>query len=337
VNTSDLDRTDLRLLHALQVEPRASWNQLAPIIGVGPGTLARRWERIATEGLAWITGLDTRGQLVLLEIDCDLALSKAVAEQLSRDPRVEVLEFASGARTLLALMAFDGLPAASRFLTLEIDTIEGVRAIRSHLLSDTLIHDRDWRLHALEPAEVERIPVPAPPRSRAATRVPDDVDGAIMRELWADGRAQVSDMSERTGIAPQRLADGIATLRGSGALALRTDIAREASDWPVNAWYFISAPGRTVLTAGRSIATVPQVRFAATSASWCNLIVSVGLSHISELSRFEADLERVLPDAVVGDRSVVLRTVKHMNQRIGAHSRASGSVQSPRGILITES
>ena len=334
MSTPALDRIDLRLLHALQVEPRASWNQLAPIVGVGPGTLARRWERIRAEGLAWVTGFDTRGQLVLLEIDCDLTHSEAVAEQLTRDQRVKVLDFGSGARTLLVLIVFADLAASSQFLTHDLAALDGVRTVRSHLVSETLVSGGDWRLRALSPEEVERIPAPAPPRSRAASRVPDDVDAAIMRELWADGRAQISEMAERTGISPQRLADGIATLRESGALALRTDISREASDWPIYAWYFIEASGQALTAAQRSIASVPEVRLAVTSASRYNLILAVWLRQISDVSRFEIALQRALADAHIGDRSVVLRTGKHMNQRIGAHTRAAGPVQTPEGRLI---
>lgn len=329
-----LDHTDLRLLHALQVEPRASWNQLAPVVGVGAGTLARRWERISAEGLAWVTGVDTRGQLTLLEIDCDLAHSEAVAEQLTRDPRVKVLDFGSGARTLLALIVFEDLAASSQFLTHDLGALAGVRTVRSHLVSETLVDGGHWRLRALKPEEIDRVPAPPPPRSRAATRVPADVDAALMRELWADGRAPISDMAERTGISAQRLADGIATLRQSGALAFRTDIAREASDWPVYAWYFIEASGRALVAAQRSISSVPEVRLAVTSASRYNLILAVWLRQISDVSRFEIALQKALADAHIGDRSVVLRTVKHMNQRIGPRTRAVGPVHTPEGQLI---
>ncbi|XGU19992.1 AsnC family protein [Rhodococcus sp. 3Y1] len=45
---------DLRLLNALQIRPRASWSELSRAIGSDPVTLTRRWERLHSQGIAWI-------------------------------------------------------------------------------------------------------------------------------------------------------------------------------------------------------------------------------------------------------------------------------------------
>ncbi|MFE5097537.1 AsnC family protein [Streptomyces sp. NPDC056638] len=51
---------DLALVNALQLRPRASWTELAPPLGVTAGTLARRWERLTGEGLAWASAVPGR-------------------------------------------------------------------------------------------------------------------------------------------------------------------------------------------------------------------------------------------------------------------------------------
>ncbi|WP_179014408.1 AsnC family transcriptional regulator [Paenarthrobacter ureafaciens] len=48
----DFDERDLRLLHALQVRPRAPWTALAPVVGADAVTLARRWNVLQDRGLA---------------------------------------------------------------------------------------------------------------------------------------------------------------------------------------------------------------------------------------------------------------------------------------------
>ena len=53
--TDQLSEADLELINALQIAPRVTWQDAGRILGVRPATLAARWERIESEGLAWIT------------------------------------------------------------------------------------------------------------------------------------------------------------------------------------------------------------------------------------------------------------------------------------------
>ena len=319
-----LDETDLRLLHALQVEPRASWSELAPIVGADPATLARRWARIDEQGLAWVTGHGVR-QVALLEIECDLSLLEQVAAELQHERQVIVLDFASGERDLLALYMGRDLAEISAFATRHLGAISGVRRVRTHIANDILIEGSRWRLRALSAAEVARIRPPKPPRERAARRVDDDLREAIERELWRDGRASIAEIAARTGFAAQRVSDAIATLRLRGELQLRTDVARGASGWPVYTWYFVEAPARTIEAARTAIAAVPEVRVAFTASSRYNLILAVWLRRIADINRFEMALEQALEGSRIADRAVVLRIAKHMNRLIGPDTRAIGS------------
>ncbi|MGW0999031.1 AsnC family protein [Streptomyces sp. NPDC002523] len=58
--TVTVSELDLALVNALQLRPRASWTELAPPLGVTAGTLARRWERLTGEGLAWVSAVPGR-------------------------------------------------------------------------------------------------------------------------------------------------------------------------------------------------------------------------------------------------------------------------------------
>ncbi|KAF2777014.1 hypothetical protein STPH1_1673 [Streptomyces sp. OM5714] len=42
------------LVDALQLQPRASWTDLGRVLGVNASTVARRWERLSSSGLAWM-------------------------------------------------------------------------------------------------------------------------------------------------------------------------------------------------------------------------------------------------------------------------------------------
>jgi hypothetical protein len=134
----------------------------------------------------------------------------------------------------------------------------------------------------------------------------------------------IADIATRSGFAPQRVADAIATLRYSGDLRFRTDIARAVSGWPVYTWYFVEAPARTVEAARAAITAVPEVRLAITASSRYNLILAVWLRRIADVNRFEMALENALQGSRIADRAVVMRIAKHMGRAIGPDSRALG-------------
>jgi DNA-binding Lrp family transcriptional regulator len=321
-----LDVLDRRLLHALQIEPRASWNELAPVLGVDAATLGRRWERIRADGIAWISGIPNRGQGALVEIECAPAHLESTADALAGDDRLFVLDDTSGSRDLLATLFVPDLAALSSYVVDSLGTIPGVRTVRTHVVNETLTEGGNWRLRELDGATAARIPRSPGPRARAARIVPDEIRDAVMFELFRDARAPIKTIAQKYDIAPQRVSDAIARLRHDGDLILRTDVARAYSGWPVYAWYFVEAPAATIEAARTAIAKVPEVRLAVTSSSRYNLILAVWLRRLTDVNRFEIALENALPGARIADRSVVLRIRKHMNQRIGPDTRSLGPV-----------
>lgn len=324
-----LSTADQRLVHALQIEPRASWNQLASVLRVDAGTLARRWERLSAEGLAWISGVPTDLQLALVEVHCDLSHLGEVVAKLQAEPNVLVIDFTTGSRELIALVVVRDLAELSELSVDRLATVTGVRSAQSHIANELLIDGGSWRLRSLDAGEVALIPRPRPPRSRAARQVPDDLREAICREVWIDGRVPIATIAERSGFSPQRVSDGLATLRHQGLLRFRTDIARAATEWPIYAWYFIEAPASVIERARRTITSVPEVRIAFTSASRFNLILAVWLRRLSDIDRFELALERALAGARIADRAVVFRSARHMNRLIGTDSLAIAPGDSP--------
>ncbi|MGB4777398.1 Lrp/AsnC family transcriptional regulator, partial [Microbacterium sp.] len=157
-----LDDTDLRLLHAMQIEPRAAWSDLAPVVGVDAATLGRRWARISEAGIAWVNAYATRGQDALIEVDCDLEHLETIAGALQQDSYVAVLDHTSGSRDLLALVRAPDLSSLSDYAVRRLAGLPGVRAVRTHLTNELLMDASSWRLRALSPEEVARIRPPRP-------------------------------------------------------------------------------------------------------------------------------------------------------------------------------
>ncbi|MCI1748254.1 MAG: Lrp/AsnC family transcriptional regulator [Acidipropionibacterium sp.] len=323
---SELDEVDLRLVHALQIEPRASWKGLSPVVGADPSALSRRWQRIRDEGLGWVTGLPggQNESLALIELECVPGTLDAVSASLVLDPEVLTLDYTVGARELLVTARCSNLAQLSDFMLNRFGRLEGVRSSRSHLVTETVTDARNWRLRSLSSAEQRRVPRPAPPRLRAARQVPEELRRAVMKELSHDGRAPASGIAERHGVAAQRVTDAIATLRASGELVLRTDVARSATPWPVYTWYFMQLRSSHIDMARQTLPRIPEIRMATLCASQFNLIIAAWLPDLADVHGFEARLARVLPGAVVVDRSAVLRIRKHLGHLLDEQGRATG-------------
>ena len=319
-----LDETDRRLIHALQIEPRAGWTQLAPVVGRDAVTLARDWARLREDGIVWVTGVTTRQQTALIEIECAPEHLEANATELEDDPSVWVLDHCSGARDLLATVTVPDLGALADYAALRLARLNGVRRTRMHPINEFLVDAANWRLRALAPHEAARLPPLRGPRARAARHVPEDLRAAVEHEVWVDGRVSVTTIAEKYGHAPQRVADAIATLRRNGDLRFRTDVARELSGWPIYTWYFVEASARTIELARSALGVVPEVRLAVTSPSRYNLILAVWLRQLADINRFEMALGSALQDSRISDRSVVVRIRKHMAHRLGPDTRSIG-------------
>jgi len=315
------------LIHALQIEPRASWKSLEPVVGANASTLARRWERISEEGIAWVTGWPRGGQAALIEIECELTQISNVMNGLTNEPYVESVELCSGARSLLTIVNAPNMVELSHFLTERLSRMNGIRTVHTHVASEIHVDGSDWRLRELTEHELARMPVAPKPRPRAAEHVADDLRLAIIEEVGRDGRVPVTAIAERHGFSQQRVSDAIATLRSTGALRFRTDIARNATEWRTEAWYFLEAPARLRDAIRHTASTVPEIRYAMTTASRSNLVLIVWLRKLGDVHRFEIALEAALQGARIIDRSVSLQSVRHLSRQIGPETTAVGRVQ----------
>lgn len=321
------DAVDLRLVHALQIDPRASWSDLAPVVGADAVTLTRRWNRLSASGLAWISAYrpsEGRPTFALIEVECSPGSAVATFEALAQNPDIISADFTAGSRDLIITLVAKTERDVTTFVLHGLGEIPSIRAARTHLVTDIIKDGGSWRLRELTAAEVQRIPPVRPPRNRAPKQVPDELRRVIESELAIDGRASTSDIAAKAGTTSQRVSDAISTLRTNRELLFRTDIARPHSGWPVHAWYFMQVPASSIERLRDSLARIEEVRLAVRAASKYNLIMSVWLRNLDDVQRLEVLLERSIQGAQIGDRSLVIQTGKHLGRMLDDDGRAAG-------------
>ncbi|MPY60680.1 Lrp/AsnC family transcriptional regulator [Streptomyces spongiae] len=341
----DLDELDRGVVHALQIHPRAPWTLVGEILGVNPVTAARRWHRLEEAGLAWVTAYprlsNTRIVVTgVVEVDTEPGVAEDVARALAADPSVANIKLTAGGRDLVAAVQARSLDELAHLTTLLFQRTPGVRATRTHVSTGVPTEGSRWRLRSLDDAQSARVEAAVPPTYEP---VPvsesrwDTLDGHLLELLSRDGRMSLRDLSAATGASLTTVRRRLQSMLAS-RLVLRCDLARPLSGWPLSAVYFASVPGQYVEETSRVLSGVREVRSCAITAGPHNLVIDVWLRDLRDVHAFEAHLSRKLPRLVVDDRSVVLRTVKHMGRLLDHDGRCVGVVplrhpQGPRAAV----
>jgi len=312
-----LDEVDRAIVHALQIHPRAPWTLVGDVLNVNPVTAARRWQRMAEAGLAWVTAyprLSGPGVVVsaIVEIDTEPGAGERVAETLAADPAVVNVKLVAGGRDLVATLHSASLGDLTR--RSNALAIPGVRATRTHVATAVPTDGSRWRLRSLDAQACARLEAAArPPARNPRPPVWDALDDRLLQRLGEDARTSTSDLAEAVGAGLTTVRARMHALLASG-VSLRCDLARPLSGWPLSAVYFASVPAEHLHETSEVLSRALEVRSCAVTAGPHNLVIDVWLRALDDVHAFEAHLSRRLPRLSIQDRSVVLRTVKHMGR-----------------------
>ena len=346
-----LTDAEYKLIHALQIWPRAPWSVLSGALGADPETLARRWSSLTERGLAWVTvqgsgsfsfssrsgGRPARavGRGAVVELECAAGTIHSVIDELVLHPECVSVDITSGGRDLLVTLASADSASFSRYVIGRLGQIPGVRSVRTHPVIDTVSTASEWRLRALDRAQVDEIEasrISAQARLRRSIGNGAAADRDVLAVLSADGRATSGMIAEALGIPLRRARDRLNATIACDDVTLRTDMPRWASEWPVCAWYFISVPAAHMATVGEKLRGLREVRTVLAVAGPANLLVSVWLRALEDVGDLEVLLEQKLPSVRILDRCVVLGVRKRMWRVFDEDERALPAV----GPLIVQ-
>lgn len=325
------DELDLRLLHGLQIAPRVPWARAARILGTTPVTLMDRWERMRSEGLAWImghpSGEDGDVLTAFVEVDLEPGRHREAIAALARDPgTLSVEQSARGRDLLLTVMARD-LTSLSRFLLDDLPAVPGVQRQRASLALQLHRQGRDWRLQALDQREREGFATARRPAAPAGA-LPRDPQ-PIIDLLAADGRAGAAEVARATGRNPATVRRHLSRIVGSGVLSFRCEIAQDPTLWGLHCTWLARVPEDAKERTVAALATLPEVRLCVSTSGETNLLVSVWARSASDLMRLERLVGERLPWLSLVESVVMLRTVKRMGWIVDDRGCATGEVIPP--------
>ncbi|MFI1677608.1 Lrp/AsnC family transcriptional regulator [Streptomyces sp. NPDC020607] len=282
------DELDLKLLHALEVDGRASFSRIAGVLGVSDQTVARRFRRLRAEAGLRIVGVrDTRrlGQDEwMLRLRCAPDGAEAIATALARRPDTAWVHLTSAGTEVVCMT----VPRTQD----DYDDLLFGKLLRTRKLVDITAHQLMHRFYGgrtgwigkhrpLTDAQAAAL-TPAQPQATAPARITPD-DEPVMAALKADGRVTYPELQRLTGRSESSVKRRVAALLGSGALYIDTeyDTARFGFTTAAMLWVTV-APGE-LDAVGRAMAGHPEIAHVSAITGSANLMASVLTRDTAEL------------------------------------------------------
>lgn len=133
-----LDPTDLYIIEALRRDGREAFSQIAEQLGVSPGMIRQRYNRLVETGFLKVVAITNPLQrgfktMAMVGIRTDGRRMLEIAAQVAALPEVVYLIVVSGQYDLMAEVFCREPEELLRFLTDKLYAIDGVREVESFL------------------------------------------------------------------------------------------------------------------------------------------------------------------------------------------------------------
>lgn len=330
-----MEESDLELISALQIAPRASWAEIGRVLGRHPTTLATRWERLRESGTAWVTAHlmgDPREMTVTLhDVLCRPDQRRNVVEALCRIPEIASVDECSRQKDIMLTVfsrSFEWLHAE---LTPQLDVIPGLVRHESYYLTELHYAAHDWRITQLNPWQTEQLRQLAIKPSADSVQLPSDfID--IARILARDGRASAAEISAATGVPPSTARRRLQRVLESGVLALRCDVAHSRVGYPLACQWQARLPIDKHRQVAQVLRQLGALRLCGSITGRANLVFAFWLRNQAQVVEIERGIAQLLPDLEIIESSMFNSSLKRMGWRLGPGGVATGEVVVPRSI-----
>jgi Lrp/AsnC family transcriptional regulator for asnA, asnC and gidA len=133
-----LDETDLNIIEALQKDGRVAFAQIAEQLGVSPGMIRQRYNRLVEQGFLKVVAITNPLRMgyktmAMIGIRADGSKLLDVAEKISKLDEVIYMVISSGRFDIFAEVICRDHEELLRFITEKLSTIDGVRESESFM------------------------------------------------------------------------------------------------------------------------------------------------------------------------------------------------------------
>ncbi|MER6945903.1 Lrp/AsnC family transcriptional regulator [Nonomuraea sp. NPDC000554] len=309
-----MDSVDRGLVHALHLDGRAAFRDIAAVLGVSENTVARRYRKLRGQGLLRVVGTVYGAPLGYvawtIRLRCTPDAAAPVARALADREDTSFVYLLSGGTEVSCSVQARSAQDQDALLLHKLPRTSRVIAVSAHLLLRGFQLPTGWKGLEWLPAEQAARLTPEPVQPPDGPVELDEGDKALLHALNRDGRASYAELTSVTGWSESTVKRRLATLRRAGILRFQLDLAPATIGFPVEARLWINAQPARVVQIAEALAQQPEASFAALTTGPTNLLVALACRDTAELGRFLTERIASLEGINEMETAPIIRTVK---------------------------
>ncbi|MDJ1135636.1 Lrp/AsnC family transcriptional regulator [Streptomyces iconiensis] len=315
-----VDAIDREIIHALQLDGRASFRAIGQIIGASPQTVTRRYAHLRTTASLRVLGRTQPYALGdeewFLRVRCTPDATDRVARALARHEETVWIHVTSGGTEIVCTtrnpegrepLLLRNLPKTPRVTSMTAHCL-----LHSYYGGPQSLVDK---VRPLDPEQIAALTVPSrPPRPTHLT----GTDRAILRVLYEDARASNQELAVAAGCSQSTAQRRVSELRHSGVLYFDVDYDPAVLERSRVAMLWAAVAPAHLEEAGRALAQHDAVSFAASTTGPTNLYAAITCTDNRALHGYLTGPVAALPGLTQVESAPVTRTLKRAGLATGA-------------------
>lgn len=316
----ELSEEDMALAHALQINGRASFREIADALGVSDQTAARRWSRLRSAGKLQVLGLTDPLRLGdspwLVRVRCTPDAALSIGEALARRTDTTWVNLSAGGTEIVCSVRTRGPGLEEALLLQKLPRTPQVVDVSAHCLLHIFFGQDLGTINKRGPLTAAQAAALAPPTAPkratdATTTVTLDTGDRHLLDLLArDGRAPVGELAAATGLSPSTVRRRISELRAEGILYFDVEYHPDMLQQSFRAALWLEIDPSRLAEAGATLAGHAEVSFAAAVTGTANLYASINVTTALLFYRYLTESVASLPGLRHTATAPIHRTLK---------------------------
>lgn len=299
VETVELSLLDRRLLRALDADGRAQFSRIAASLGVSEHTVARRYRRLRSAGIRVVGEVEpsrTGAVSWFVRVRCTPDAAQPVAAALARRDDTSWVVLSSGGTEITCHVHGRHGQHADELLLQKLPRTPRVTSVSAHYVLHEFAgagQNGRRRLLSLPGDAGDPAAAAGPPAPRADGRnglaVPvrlDAIDEALLAVLARDGRASYGEMADAAATSQSTVRRRLDRLLACGAVTIGLELDPAVLGLNAVATLWLTVAPADLAAVGETLASHPEVPFAAATTGPTNLVASVACRDTGELYRY---------------------------------------------------
>lgn len=314
VESLTLDALDEQLIHALQVDGRASFSQIAAVLGASDRTVARRYHRLRSSAALRVVGLPHSSRVGRVDwfvrIQCAPDAALAVAATLARRDDTSWVSLASGGTEVTCVTHTHGTLDRGTPLLQKLPHGPRISSVTAQCMLRAVAGTAGWpgRTAALSDDQVDRLR-PAAATSSGPVEL-TEVDRLLLAEIAKDGRASYPTLAAATGIPESSARRRLGELRRDDVLYFDIETDPHLFGYTAEAVLWLTVAPAALNTVAEALTQHREIAFAAAITGPTNMFAFVVCRDADALYDYLATRIGALPGVLQVETAPLTRSAK---------------------------